>query len=1168
MVSTAKNLPLGEMRSTITDGTEYKEQDSIVGQASEYQVELAKRAAELGLNTSDPVSWSRFQWIAEEFYRAPLPEPWTAYADDHGQVFYYDHKTGESVWSHPLLQTFKNLYNKCQEEPYLHRYYRDLFNNLRQYSDQTKGWWALNLLASPNNGPPPTPDEVLDMASYLGLDHMKEYSLMWVAKQAVQVALPPNWEELEDPDGNVYFYDKATGKSSIKHPMDDYFFALVQEERRKIKKGLNQDSDPEALLRQRWIPFVDETSGAAYYYSFVEGVRLDYPPWENHFQLAATKIQRAFRRHHVDYAAQTKAAITIQKLYRGYVVRDAVTAWKRECAALCIQTTWRMYWASKNLYKVLAAIHIQRAWRHHSARSGAKHAIAAMVVQRSVRAHLARRELAGLQARRDAAMTLQRVQRGRKGRQQAKRRKYESLVQKRVERETEAVVVLQAIQRGRLARKKAAVLRRRQDRVKAATTLQAAWRGRTGRQEAFSAKQQRSAIVIQRQFRMHRSKKQLKHHKASRTLQTWIRGVHARRRLRFMKQHRAMGFHSAATEIQRHWRGFHYRRTRQTKAAAIKIQANWRGHHYRHRTKQHVAATKVQSVWKGHNVRRKYDSDRIHKVFVALRLQYLYRRMVRIRQAAIRRMMLEYSNDMASVIRATWLAHKHRMAFLQYRENKDIMHSSATKIQSVWKGHKARVLYKLMSDPEAWAAHNAVLIQKEWRRFAAQKARVHRYDLSVERLAIVDQLRPMYIEMYNLPDKVVRPSGHKLLDKLIIQDVCKEMEDALGEEAVEALRSKIAALREEKKSRVAVLDKMHHTLAIHWRLMSLPEDRWLELPPGGAPGWVSNKVVKKCKGELDRVKKLRKKAFDPLAQAAWQDLQRLRQELGMTDKWRKKLQFRSPADEELLDAIIEELRILEDLYMPLSPLVPLVAHLEAHLQTQDDMLAATDPMMVAAAKQKALKRLSRHESKIQEMQEEFPNVVSETLERLNQLEHVDLPVPVQLVYEMFGLPTEDELAADMERYMQTKTGRSNSEAVLRSIIHYRKVKKMINLDKKAKRKKKREEGVGGSGLRQSSSRDIARENTPPPAKAKGGGSPLVREMRTNSIQGRQASLTDSNGRPPHARHPSTEALPGGSRAEFVRTSSSNAFMAAAGGGEQPPGGVKRRPARRKAKRAN
>lgn len=140
----------------------------------------------------------------------------------------------------------------------------------------------------------------------------------------------------------------------------------------------------------------------------------------------------------------------------------------------------------------------------------------------------------------------------------------------------------------------------------------------------------------------------------------------------------------------------------------------------------------------------------------------------------------------------------------------------------------------------------------------------------------------------------------------------------------------------------------------------------------------------------------------------------------MTDKWRKKLRLYSPADEGLVDAIVEQLCVLEDLYMPLSPLVPLVQHLEAHLQTQDDMLAATDPVMAAAAKQKALKRLARQEGKIAEMHAEFPSLVSETLERLHQLERLQLPVPVETVHAMFGIPTEEELASDMERYMQVR----------------------------------------------------------------------------------------------------------------------------------------------------
>jgi hypothetical protein len=40
----------------------------------------------------------------------------------------------------------------------------------------------------------------------------KEPELTWIAKQAVQVPLPPHWQEHEDDSGNPYFYDTNTGK--------------------------------------------------------------------------------------------------------------------------------------------------------------------------------------------------------------------------------------------------------------------------------------------------------------------------------------------------------------------------------------------------------------------------------------------------------------------------------------------------------------------------------------------------------------------------------------------------------------------------------------------------------------------------------------------------------------------------------------------------------------------------------------------------------------------------------------------------------------------------------------------------------------------------------------------------------------------------------------------
>ena len=66
---------------------------------------------------------------------------------------------------------------------------------------------------------------------------------------------------------------------------------------------------------------------------------------------------------------------------------------------------------------------------------------------------------------------------------------------------------------------------------------------------------------------------------------------------------------------------------------------------------------------------------------IALRLQFLYRRMIARRRKIIARIMQEYKEDMASVIRATWLAYKARKQFLVYLANKDKMEASATRIQ-------------------------------------------------------------------------------------------------------------------------------------------------------------------------------------------------------------------------------------------------------------------------------------------------------------------------------------------------------------------------------------------------------------------------------------------------------------------------------------------------------
>ena len=61
------------------------------------------------------------------------------------------------------------------------------------------------------------------------------------------------------------------------------------------------------------------------------------------FYKAAAKIQRWVRKRQGYTQMLHRMAARIQAAYRGHVVRDAVAAWKSECAALCIQTMWRMY---------------------------------------------------------------------------------------------------------------------------------------------------------------------------------------------------------------------------------------------------------------------------------------------------------------------------------------------------------------------------------------------------------------------------------------------------------------------------------------------------------------------------------------------------------------------------------------------------------------------------------------------------------------------------------------------------------------------------------------------------------------------------------------------------------------------------------------------------------
>lgn len=57
----------------------------------------------------DPVKDSEFVWIAEEAFQAQLPPGWSEHLDDDGCMFYYNQTSGDSSWTHPMDDIFRQI---------------------------------------------------------------------------------------------------------------------------------------------------------------------------------------------------------------------------------------------------------------------------------------------------------------------------------------------------------------------------------------------------------------------------------------------------------------------------------------------------------------------------------------------------------------------------------------------------------------------------------------------------------------------------------------------------------------------------------------------------------------------------------------------------------------------------------------------------------------------------------------------------------------------------------------------------------------------------------------------------------------------------------------------------------------------------------------------------
>jgi len=300
--------------------------------------------------------------IAEELLMQGLPAGWEAFVSPDGREYFHNAAQKETQWAHPLEEYYRSLVFMRKE-----------------------GGEFLERKASES---PPTPEETREMARYLGIDPRAEWMLMRIPQAAVNAPLPPHWEEYEDEDGEVYFYNTKTKKSLEHHPLDAYFLELVRQERLRLKEdaGLRRSAkytaaDLEVLepgaVPEPWMEFVDGRTGRRFYHNFVlNETAFCHPKELIRARMAvepAVKIQAFYRGWKVRQENKTLirklAATGIQKIWRGRRERAQAVKKKyskQEKAIMAIQSTWRGHRARSELHKdqlERAAIRVQARWR-------------------------------------------------------------------------------------------------------------------------------------------------------------------------------------------------------------------------------------------------------------------------------------------------------------------------------------------------------------------------------------------------------------------------------------------------------------------------------------------------------------------------------------------------------------------------------------------------------------------------------------------------------------------------------------------------------------------------------------------------------------------------------------------------------------------------------------
>ncbi|KAL4173264.1 hypothetical protein KRP22_008417 [Phytophthora ramorum] len=90
----------------------------------------------------------------------------------------------------------------------------------------------------------PTEKEVLEYATWLGMDLEAERDLFWIAREGLKAPLPENWKPCKTTDTEeIYYFNFGTGQSTWDHPCDEFYRNLYEEHKKKQQTNDVQETD-------------------------------------------------------------------------------------------------------------------------------------------------------------------------------------------------------------------------------------------------------------------------------------------------------------------------------------------------------------------------------------------------------------------------------------------------------------------------------------------------------------------------------------------------------------------------------------------------------------------------------------------------------------------------------------------------------------------------------------------------------------------------------------------------------------------------------------------------------------------------------------------------------------------------------------------------------------